>query len=396
MLRLNEMNLAKVFSGTVVTFSHFLPRQELPIDPTVAGMKKICGCTEIDEMARRINTKLHVFGHSGQKCQQVIDGVKYVQNPVVHVKAREPDTEPRLMMVHNGKDVCMQEWGADGEPPLGFVKKIQHIACYMLGNLTQAKSRDFFRAVEKINNMPGIQASFSPVGSTGMKLNEVHKEIWPELQKLEPFGTTHVLHLVADNFQALKTAMTSSFYRNDFEKPISGISKGRIILQAPLGMDLTHDGKGREDATLIVFFVRLPPIVAQKNEILAQMEKAMDSINAPSFSQGKLAVGLQSVGIPGQKAQDVMKELESPELNDTGAMTHVLSFYVNNPQTFKLVVGSKTFGRLRSAYSESVRPLTLPGGISVPGELAYVFPLEFSTPAAAPKPPKKSGPRRVK
>ena len=56
-------NVAKGKEGDVITFSHFLPRQELPL-PGVHEMAKASGCLKVEEQLRRVHSKLHVFGHT--------------------------------------------------------------------------------------------------------------------------------------------------------------------------------------------------------------------------------------------------------------------------------------------------------------------------------------------
>ena len=79
MLRLNEARLALPLRGDVVSFSHFLPRQELPIPGGLAEMAKGVGTVELDEQLRRAGAKLHIFGHTHINSTHQIDGVRYMQ-----------------------------------------------------------------------------------------------------------------------------------------------------------------------------------------------------------------------------------------------------------------------------------------------------------------------------
>ena len=68
MTGLNEARLQIVEQHTagrcdVITFSHFLPRKELPL-PGVHEMAKASGCLKVEEQLRRVKSKLHVFGHT--------------------------------------------------------------------------------------------------------------------------------------------------------------------------------------------------------------------------------------------------------------------------------------------------------------------------------------------
>ena len=81
----------------VITFSHFLPRKELPL-PGVHEMAKASGCLKIEDQLRKAGSKLHIFGHTHINTQHEYSGVVYMQNamgygiapgtklPVVHDK----------------------------------------------------------------------------------------------------------------------------------------------------------------------------------------------------------------------------------------------------------------------------------------------------------------------
>ena len=63
----------------VITFSHFLPRKELPL-PGVYEMAKASGCLKLEEQLRRVHSKLHIFGHTHINTVHELDGVRYMQN----------------------------------------------------------------------------------------------------------------------------------------------------------------------------------------------------------------------------------------------------------------------------------------------------------------------------
>ena len=81
----------------VISFSHFLPRKELPL-PGVHEMAKASGCLKVEEQLRRAGAKMHIFGHTHINTQNDYAGVVYMQNamgygiapgtklPVVHEK----------------------------------------------------------------------------------------------------------------------------------------------------------------------------------------------------------------------------------------------------------------------------------------------------------------------
>jgi Icc-related predicted phosphoesterase len=67
----------------VITFSHFLPRIEL-IPPFVrAGgrvLDPVLGSTRLERQLRRLNSSMHVYGHSHVNRNIKMDGVSYISN----------------------------------------------------------------------------------------------------------------------------------------------------------------------------------------------------------------------------------------------------------------------------------------------------------------------------
>jgi calcineurin-like phosphoesterase family protein len=89
-LRLNEPYL-RIYDGPIISFSHFLPRRDLlPSTDRLKfkGLPKVAGCSALDAQIRRLGSRVHVFGHSHIGCDRVIDGVRYVQNPLRYPRER--------------------------------------------------------------------------------------------------------------------------------------------------------------------------------------------------------------------------------------------------------------------------------------------------------------------
>jgi Icc-related predicted phosphoesterase len=89
-LKMNEPRL-RSYDGPVISFSHFLPRRDLL--PSVErlkfkGLPRVAGCAALDEQIRSLNSCVHVFGHSHIGCDRVIDGVRYIQNPLRYPRER--------------------------------------------------------------------------------------------------------------------------------------------------------------------------------------------------------------------------------------------------------------------------------------------------------------------
>eukprot|EP00812_Abedinium_dasypus_P009031 NODE_274_length_1718_cov_307.357787.p2 GENE.NODE_274_length_1718_cov_307.357787~~NODE_274_length_1718_cov_307.357787.p2 ORF type:complete len:457 (+),score=138.99 NODE_274_length_1718_cov_307.357787:3-1373(+) len=98
MLKLNQAHLRHLYHGTVITFSHFLPRTELvrPNHPLIKTM----GCEELDDQVRAVGSQLHVFGHVSKRATQNIQGVQYVNQ--YHGLPDSHEANPPMIMVHDG------------------------------------------------------------------------------------------------------------------------------------------------------------------------------------------------------------------------------------------------------------------------------------------------------
>jgi len=109
MLKMNEVNLALPYHGDIITFSHFLPRRELPWRAEV-GKKivKSVGCERIDEQLRAVRSSLHVFGHTHVRYNDRIQGLMYVQQPVGYASERMhlSGGPTQLMQVYDRGSVC--------------------------------------------------------------------------------------------------------------------------------------------------------------------------------------------------------------------------------------------------------------------------------------------------
>ncbi|MEJ2229502.1 MAG: metallophosphoesterase [Alphaproteobacteria bacterium] len=67
----------------VITFSHFLPRIDvLPkfIPDALKVLNPILGATRIERQIRKLNSKIHIYGHSHVNQHTHIEGITYVNN----------------------------------------------------------------------------------------------------------------------------------------------------------------------------------------------------------------------------------------------------------------------------------------------------------------------------
>lgn len=91
MLERNEARIARVQSLIavrklpVITFSHFVPRQDLnpPVDRLrFRELTAVSVCDGLDKQLRSIGSVCHVFAHTHIRTDVRIDGVRYVQFPL--------------------------------------------------------------------------------------------------------------------------------------------------------------------------------------------------------------------------------------------------------------------------------------------------------------------------
>ena len=89
-LRLNEPHL-KTYDAPVITFSHFLPRADL-LPPKeylrIDWLGSVSVCAALDSQIRKLESVVHVCGHTHTLVDRVVNGVHYVQNAVCYPKER--------------------------------------------------------------------------------------------------------------------------------------------------------------------------------------------------------------------------------------------------------------------------------------------------------------------
>lgn len=91
-LKMNEPHI-RHYPSPVISLSHFLPRREL-LPPTkrlrFKGLPKVAGCLKLDGQLRRLNSLVHVSGHSHINHDRMIDGIRYVQHALKYPSERMP------------------------------------------------------------------------------------------------------------------------------------------------------------------------------------------------------------------------------------------------------------------------------------------------------------------
>lgn len=67
----------------VVTFSHFVPREDLnPVFRKFKELHAVSVCAELEKQIRTIRPLVHVFGHTHHRTDTVVEGIRYVQFPL--------------------------------------------------------------------------------------------------------------------------------------------------------------------------------------------------------------------------------------------------------------------------------------------------------------------------
>jgi len=383
MTKLNEAFLARPYHGLVVSFSHFLPRRNLPFDKTRKSAAKAVGCEWIDGQVRAANSKLHVYGHSRKKYQQSHSGVRYVNMPLGFETDWPRDHERQLMLIFDGKNLCAQEWNQDGDPPLGYVKRLVHTTCLVMPTLKEADRRKLQAVVAKLNTFAGIQVSFDAVGSKRKNRQDFVKDFLPELATAGA-DVTHVFLVVAQDIESMKGLFGSEVYKRDFAGFVGGLSNKHFSLASPLGLDLKFERKA--DPIIFLFGLRLTASVTEDSDEYAKLQKAVEAINKLPGVEGKIAMGLQPAGFGRFSHRELQAELGLDSILLTTGSSYVCYLFADSPESWKMLSQSKTYAKWKAAYEAVLSKVRS----DIPANFVTVLPLEIAATAAAPKKEKKS------
>ncbi|HYG08516.1 MAG TPA: metallophosphoesterase [Pyrinomonadaceae bacterium] len=94
-LKMNEPRI-RSYDAPVVSLSHFLPRRDLlpPVESLrFKGLPEVSICEPLEDQIRRLDSIVHVFGHSHINCDLRLDGIRYVQHALRYPRERNGQTE---------------------------------------------------------------------------------------------------------------------------------------------------------------------------------------------------------------------------------------------------------------------------------------------------------------
>jgi predicted phosphodiesterase len=89
-----------VVGDTVITYSHFLPRIDLMPGFARKLLYPVLGSARLESQLRKLNSKIHVYGHSHVNRHVKIDGVSYINNAFGY---------PRETRIASKRLICIHE-----------------------------------------------------------------------------------------------------------------------------------------------------------------------------------------------------------------------------------------------------------------------------------------------
>ncbi len=98
--RLNEPHI-QTYTEPIISFSHFLPRPDL-LPPReylfFKALPQVAGSVLIEKQIRQLGSNIHVFGHSHIKRDLLIEGIRYVQNPLSYPREHSVQRFPEKVI----------------------------------------------------------------------------------------------------------------------------------------------------------------------------------------------------------------------------------------------------------------------------------------------------------
>ncbi len=125
-LGLNARYLEKTYDAPVISFSHFLPRQDLifSTEKERGGMvfkdphpyfnfSRVAGCQGIEHQLRKLNSIIHVYGHQHRNRDRMVEGVRYISCCLGYPRERRSHS---LLPIYTSQELPMMIF--DTEEPL--------------------------------------------------------------------------------------------------------------------------------------------------------------------------------------------------------------------------------------------------------------------------------------
>ncbi len=79
----NNTHIENNFNKTVISFSHFLPRIDLMpsfIPEKMRALYPVLGSSKIEQQVRKLNSRIHIYGHSHVNRQVTLNDILYINN----------------------------------------------------------------------------------------------------------------------------------------------------------------------------------------------------------------------------------------------------------------------------------------------------------------------------
>ena len=116
---------------TILSFSHFIPRQELLPEKRFLMeplLTRVVGSDPLEAQIRRLRPHLHMYGHSHIPLDLEIQGIRYLQWPLGY--SREANMQCAPMRRHGNLMVYDSELvGKDGVAHRGIPKDMPSLEC---------------------------------------------------------------------------------------------------------------------------------------------------------------------------------------------------------------------------------------------------------------------------
>ena len=105
--KMNQPHIRQ-YDGPVISFSHFVPRLEL-LPPReylfFKALPQVAGSHLIERQIRQLRSYIHVFGHSHIRRDLLLDGIRYVHNPLSLPRKFKMADFPEKIIWQNEGDV---------------------------------------------------------------------------------------------------------------------------------------------------------------------------------------------------------------------------------------------------------------------------------------------------